>query len=609
MASMASATPQVLPVADATEFVDGSVDTIRFCRGLQLTVGTRLELTAPNGLMEGWTMQNADATGDFSPQVWRLDGTQASGQAGVWVRDVGTDFTNAPADGTWTIDFSIPANYDCASSTGFVLLSVQGRSIEFGVRGNFPVGTLPGSTSTWHQTWNWHQGSWVEPSTRPTYTPGDLDPPDEAVQEDPNEARFFSGTGSSYEAFTLDNTVACSASPTMSVNGAWVGATGTVFSRFTYRDGDFTGAPDLRLIPGAAQTAEENEGATAGGTDTKTVAYNNAAGTSYQFLVRDGSDQERLGETVFAQPMQCTVAPPTTAGATNDHEFQVRVSQAQCRDDEVSFTVLVDNDVSAGEDMDVTVVRVDSNTPVLTWDDSVFFATTELRIFYKAEVFAPGPYLAVGTTDQQGILNPDFFDAHPFNVPEGPCTDTPTDLSPVLTAVANVDADLAVHHENMTDYLDHINQHLHDLDGDLNATRGEILDAIEALNLTIQVSFDCVVGNETEPLNGTACEQILQEIREHRDGSLEVNGVDFDGLTFGELIVIALWLIAFLWSLTKGKLLMAVVSTIGVASVLIPGPDWIQWVPVLLFLVVAWLEAIVMERIYARVFAKGGIGN
>lgn len=57
-----------------------------------------------------------------------------------------------------------------------------------------------------------------------------------------------------------------------------------------------------------------------------------------------------------------------------------------------------------------------------------------------------------------------------------------------------IESDMAAYHANETAYLDHINDHLHELDADLQVTRGDILDAIEELGLGFNGSFELSNG-------------------------------------------------------------------------------------------------------------------
>lgn len=121
-----------------------------------------------------------------------------------------------------------------------------------------------------------------------------------------------------------------------------------------------------------------------------------------------------------------------------------------------------------------------------------------------------------------------------------------------------------------------------------NYTTQEILDALAGMNVTFTGNFTtdtAALGNLTT---------LLQE---HRDASLELNAMSFDGLNFDGTFLLLLWLVALIWCMRNAKLFAALAATVGVACVLIPGPQWIGWVGVLFFVLALWLEAIAREKL------------
>lgn len=73
---------------------------------------------------------------------------------------------------------------------------------------------------------------------------------------------------------------------------------------------------------------------------------------------------------------------------------------------------------------------------------------------------------------------------------------------------------------------------------------------------------------------------------------------DADGLGGIDVgVLILAWLVALVWCLRQAKLFAALAAVIGIACVLIPGPDWITWVGILFFTLALWLEAVARERL------------
>lgn len=594
------AAPQVLPVADSLVDVDGSVDTLRWQGSAAVAVGSTFTLTGPDGSTMSFTRTGAASD---STQVWFLNGSQSS---------TGTEWTSTgsldgvPADGTWTISLDGPLYPTANSPTVGVTLAVGGEQILFGVSGSSP--------QTTNQFWNWRIGTLTELNSLNCAVPCN-DPQADYPGEDPNNAVFFQDAAESpFTAHTLHFNVTCAAVPTMTINGAWLGGVGTIFSQHFTRDGNFVGTADLRSIFGTTITTEENEGSLTNGTDTETVAYNNAAGTSYQFKVRNSTD-EALGFVAFAPPGQCTpAAPGGSVLYVRSIGLSLSASQAQCAFDEISFSTTVDvTALLTLADLQVTIFDASNGTELVTFDDAQMFTQNAGQVYYFATVLAPGSYMAIAQADIVGIGAVDFYDAAAVNVPRGPCTDTPTDLSPVLLAIDSSTTILQGNISNVNQTVLSILTAIanHDLNTTfqyllLNQSLLNLTTLIEGLNLTVDCSGGC---NFT--LNETLLSQIFNNLTDHRNGTLELMNMDFDGLTFPELTLYFVWLFVLIWSLRNAKLMCAVAATIGVALVIIVGQEWTQIVAVLLFAVALWLEATARERIYARWFKgkKLGEGN
>lgn len=450
------AAPQVLPVSSATVFVNGTVDYIDVLwnQGSSQNVGgsgsavlyRAFTLTAPDGQTTSLTPIISPSPGFQEPFHfrWLLNGTNTITPSGGPNTALSEDLSGAAGDGTWMFQDDTPTS--ATSFTLVVELSVGGRYIQFAM-----TQTCPGSIPT--QYWNQHVATWQEP-TYPTCAIGTLDPVNENAAEDPNNARFFQDSPDSpFTAYTLGYSapVCANTIQNSTVNGAWLGASGTIFSEFIYRDGNFLGTTDLRTVIGYANTTEENEGAAASGTDSKSIPYNNAAGTSYQFRVRN-STTEALGSVQWIPSGACqNVAFPTGADVEFDpHALHVTASQAQCKDDAITFSIVMQDNPTGLQEHLLELFIFDANqgglnTPpdpveVAYYNTSTMHRTalaTEAHAHFVADVLPPGNYVAFAFANYTGIGAQDYIDAEAFNVPRGSCDDALTDLSPVLTAIAS----------------------------------------------------------------------------------------------------------------------------------------------------------------------------
>lgn len=601
----ASAAPGVLPVSSSAYSVQAT-DHVVFAGGGTVNAGTTINLTAPDGrqaqILRG-------GVGDCSgPANFTLAGVGQPGCPSPWTFT--GNLVGAAGDGTWTITIGgggVGYESDQAVSGGPVILRVGSRTLSFGAYTMQPA--------TMVQTWNWRSttATWVEPSTNPSANVGPtVDTPTEAAEEDPNNAVFFTSAQSPFTAYTLHyGTPTCGPPATDTVNGAWLGATGTVFSRFTYVDGNFIGTDDLRTILGFSQTAEENEGAISNGTDSKTISYNNAAGTSYQFMVRNSTGAEALGTVQWIPNGLCTIALPGIGGLTlNQDQFHMEVSQAQCANDAVSFAL--ENDglfTLLTDDTDVFVVNTTSNLVVFTIDDAQMFATPSATplIHYFSEVFPPGAYVAIAVFNQ--VVGTDYFEAQAFNVPRGSCVDSPTDLSPVLLALNSVQ-NITLNHlvQFWADYnatalsdtlviLAAITSHdlnmtiQHQL---LNSTLTEINTAVQSLNLTV----DCGSTNNSCSffIDNDTLAAILQNITEHRNHSLDDDPMShqFGGLGFDGFLTLLFWIAALLFFSYQRWLFAFSFTLPGLLEVLFPTQipeDFAVWFTFCLFGVVLEVAA------------------
>lgn len=562
----AQAAPEVRDISLATRFVVGNVDYFEWdlhtFSAAGQTIGAAFDIVAPDGQVLRFLPAGPVPT-VMGQYRFTLDGTQVSGPTGVWL--VEGNLHGAAADGTWNIFSTQASSFSQSPPDPPARLQVGTRAIEF--RSSI---TTP---NTQNQAWNEHETAasttWQEPSTINGAFGAAGDTPNEAVQEDPNNARFFQDTPDSpFSAFTLQSSVSCTAVPTMSITGAWLGATGTAFSSHIYRDANFLGTADLRSVAGATTTAEENEGAVAAGTDTETnIPYNNAAGTSYQFRIRTTADGETLGVVLYAPPLQCTPGAPTSALSFVNAVF-LTASQAQCANDPVSFSIDSDLTVAVGlNDLDLVIYDAQTGTLLQNYDETQMFNVQANQVHFMADVFLPGAYIAEVIADVGGVGAVDLFDSVAFNVPVGDCIWHEPDLTGIYLALGLLEG-------NLTDILNAITEQ------GINIT-----NLIETLEIVFQCSANCTIN-----ANLTTLQQILENVTNHRTGSIEIMSVDFEGYSFGELSVLLLFIAIFLWGGYTRQLMVALAGVIGCVLVTITTPD----LPVKWLILLAILAAAVM---------------
>src|SRR5688572_27279334 len=404
---MVEAAPTILPTSSSAYAVQAT-DYFEFAGAGLTQVGTTWTLTAPDGTQA--TVTKTGLQEQTLPQRWSLDGTLISGDQNEWTWQGG--LIGVPGDGTWLMSMRgayVSQDFPVISGGIGPTLSVGSRGIHFG--------TTYVNPSTTQQLWNYRSttGIWNEPSTVPQPTVGATDLTNEGPEEDPNNAVFFQDAGSEYSAYTLHATVTCGASAalhTMTVNGAWIGATGSTNSLWASRDGNLVGTTDdLRTVAGTTITAPEAEGSTGSGTDTESVSYNNAAGSSYQFFVSTSAQGEAKGIIAYAAAEQCTpVVPPT--GLSYSNAVYLSVSHAQCANDPVSFTIDLDLTVAIGlNDIDLAIYSATTGALLANYDDATMFNTQTGQVYWMADVFLPGPYMAQAVADVGGVGAVDLFDS------------------------------------------------------------------------------------------------------------------------------------------------------------------------------------------------------
>lgn len=337
--------------------------------------------------------------------VFRFDGAQVSGDA-VWT--VQGDLTGTPLDGTWQVRLVVGTA---------VCMALEGKQYQSTIQ----------TTLSPICFYNWrHAGA--------TYTSANSCAVPTTIQENPNEATFFSDQAPQDpdpDPFATLATVTCPSSLLM--RGDWIrGASqvGNTFVRFVVVEGLETTDGDLRDNLGAEFTALVDDGALSAGQQTETVAYNNAVGNSFQLLARAGATGQEQVSNVFLVPAgQCGITPPSLLGFSYDpDEFHITVSQAQCRDDKVAFSINVGvtqtlNMVTVFiRDTETNVVALQVTTPQMFHVPS----SGSTGIYFFNRTLGPGPWVATARGDFGGLGAVDFFDSQAFNVPEGSCL-TPGD--------------------------------------------------------------------------------------------------------------------------------------------------------------------------------------
>lgn len=440
-----NAEPQVLPLSTATVFVSVT-DTISFGGGLVSAqyIGAEISVTAPDG--ESIVFRKGSVTAE-SPITWSLFGIPNSQNGWQVVRG---NLSGSPVSGTWTMTFSGPgfaaggSYFDNGGNSPGPTLRVGGKAIHFGVQGAAPQTTT--------QFWNWHitpnATTWNEPSTITVCSlPCAADTLNEAPDEDPNFAIYYQSppgtpeTPAPFTAVTGGYTAPmnCAGFANTTVTGIWFNGVNNISTRFFSRAGNFLGTNDLRSIPDYISTTPIAQGNVSNGTTNASIAYNNVVGTSYQFMANN-STTEALGSVQWVPNGACTNSLPqfdvNTTLDYNNNVLHATASQAQCREDPVVLSVMM-QDTPAGLQEHVLHVYVfDSgaggfNLPPDPIEVAYFNTTTMHRTgpasqahsHYVEFVFAPGGYEMFALVDYTGVGAQDYADSFAFNVPVGTCID------------------------------------------------------------------------------------------------------------------------------------------------------------------------------------------
>lgn len=433
---MAGSVPQVLPRTSSTYSTTVSDFILLECATNVVSVmlaahaPSQIVITAPSGEQISFTYQPSEICEQTPIEAqcevpglsqatrnskYRLDGTLTSGNN---IFGASGNVLGAAGDGTWIINMEsqiLPPGVNLN-----VCLRIQNKG--------YAMVLSPSRVAC---VWNQHQTG-----AGTTYNPSQTCAELGFAQESPDSMVFYNDqTAPDNEpgVFTTTQTVTCPGSVT--VGGSWIrGATqvGNTFVRFVTVEGPV--GTDLFLSDnlGAAFTPLVDDGAGATGDHSALVSYNNVVGTSYQFLGRAGmGGGEEEGLVLFAPPNQCQVAPVSPSGFSHDENmFKLAVSQAQCRDDKVSFVITTDQISSVGHIANVTVYNGLTGLAVLRVDESQMFVVASNadseRVNFFNRTFTPGPYMALALLERTSVGAQDFFDAEPFNVPSGTCL-TPGD--------------------------------------------------------------------------------------------------------------------------------------------------------------------------------------
>lgn len=417
-----------------------------------------------------------------------------------------TELLGATGDGTWQIvcgDFNVVSGL-CGfptQATKRITLSVGGKSIEYITRGSGGATDPNSICGNGVQLWNWR-------TTTTTFV--DNQCPDTTIQadEDPNNAVFFQDTDASNpDAFTSHSTVSCPSSVTL--NGVWSrGSLQTLntFATFYHVQGLAGDDQDLRNNIGVLSTGYVDKGSGTQGTHSAVIGYNNVAGNSYQLVAKNGTGgSEQLGAVLFVSPMQCGSIPAPPSASTNDHEFQIEASQAQCNGDQTTFVITMDD--GPPDQMNVTFFNTQTGSIVMIVETSQM-RNFNSHTYYFNRTFVPGNWLAYAFQNAPGITAPDRFDAAAFSVPLGTCIDTPFDDSVLRAEHATLMSEhetqgLYAHCQNtttqvgdcqgirtnLTEVHDHIDQHFNDINATCISCEFNLTDFEDILNMTLNQTF------------------------------------------------------------------------------------------------------------------------
>ncbi len=456
-----------------------------------------ISVTSPNGSRLTFTA-GLGGTGSYLC----LDGT-----TDATAPTIGGDLTGTPLNGTWIIN---TLNF----GSGGTSVATTEYQFTLGIAtGTFQYYRFPPIRD--EQYWNAHMGDFTDDATLPD---PDVDP-----EEDPNNARYYRASGPSGDRAPIASTGGneVTAFDEMNATGSWAfNNTGDdTYTWFVYADGNHTGESDLSTQPTAMQTAPANQGDAFTGTANATFAYNNNAGTSYQFCANNTLGQS-CGAVLFAPAGQGSEAPGAPTGPAIGGEdsvlqdFHLTVSHAQCDGDSIAFTVFLDDDVGSMDTMNVTIYDTRDGSVELLIDSASMVSFGETIWLFNRTMVA-GTYSAVAFFDETGPISQDRLWAVAFNVPRGSC-----------------------------DPSDNLGAH------------AATLAAVNNLNLNI---------------NGTRIEQIHDNVTAHRLGSIEVNSMDFGTLDFGGFTLLLLYISIAGIALWHGWPLVALAPTIAIPGLWMDG--------------------------------------
>lgn len=482
-ALVAVGAPVIIPTSHPSNNVSSDQnDYVEFNGGLWSTdFGTTITITSPENRALTLSLQLQGVPGDIpgtDNDVVRcyFDG-RYEGPASPrrhWLCDASlgpSGFTRA--NGTWTIHVGAVGNYDSTCENVPIRLSVKGKNVTFGYSQTGRANVV--------QHWNRHIAptSVTDDGGASCAPIGEAPPPpptglsELSSWEDPNNGQFIRDLGQDADpvvagaprSATGGFTVNCATS-TVTIEGTWVRGTSqtqNTFAWFHWINGQFQPVQGGSVVtgitppyPGSVQTTVTDKGAGASGSHSATIPYNNAIGNSYQFVARNGTTGQfppggSGGRVNLIPAGACTIAQPSITGFVfNPAEFQVEVSQAQCRGDPVSFAVNSDV-IQTLNDMDAFIYDTETGTVVMQIDDSQMIhqpSGGSTGFWFFNRTLDVGPWLVLARGDFGGIGAVDFFATRAFNVPFGDCADLfqdITDLIPIL-----VQHNASMHEDHLT---------------------------------------------------------------------------------------------------------------------------------------------------------------
>lgn len=248
-----------------------------------------------------------------------------------------------------------------------------------------------------------------------------------------NGVRQFEGQdfgGSLPREITLEAEVNC-ATMTATLHGMFFRGTaqqGDTIAWFRWVNGRvINGIGSLATFP-HFQTEHINYGTVDFLEYTAIIPYNNAGGHQYNAAAHATDGDTRTTDDFAREipPQLCTIpAPDLSSFVLDPGNFVITVSQAQCAQDNTSFTMNIGFGLTT-HTTDLTLLRADTGNAIAIFTHSqlqTIPASGSNHLHFESLYVAPGTYLAVGRLDATGVGATDIFYGTAFGVPVGTCLD------------------------------------------------------------------------------------------------------------------------------------------------------------------------------------------